>query len=77
MPLSTGHLGFKQRNSDVFWRQFDEVSELLVKQLKKLARMKFGLERSYSESAGRMGVARSNIQTSRAGCGCSDFDCLR
>ena len=33
-----------------------------MKQLKELARMRFGLGRSYSEIAGSLGVARSSVQ---------------
>ncbi len=33
-----------------------------MKQLKELARLKFGLGRSYAEIAGSLGVARSSVQ---------------
>ena len=33
-----------------------------MKQLKELARLKFGLGRSYSEIAGSLGVARSSVR---------------
>jgi hypothetical protein len=50
----------------VVWRLFDKAPmsfrRLPMKQLKEVARLRFGLKRSYSEISASLGIARSTVQ---------------